>query len=354
MKGIFTEDKINRGRQRELDVAKGLAVIFMVIVHTYEVYGESVEGTMFSQVVEFLGSPPAAPVFMFLLGVGVVYSRKNTPKILFVRGIKIFVLGYVLNFIRDFIPYMILGKMDNDLESIEEAWNSLLGIDILMFAGLTLMFFALVKKYKVKNQYLIVIWCAFSSLGLLFKQINFDSEILNSIFGLIWGTDDYSWFPFTSWIFYPILGYLFAQVIIRCVDKDKLYKNIFIITAGLSSALWICAYTNRINFGQFDLYQNSYYQHDIIGNIILGIFVLLWISIIYFITRSMPERLYKPFARWSKNCNGIYCGHWVILGYSMLIMKDNYNALMLCVLSVILFILSDLVSNFIDRKGIRI
>lgn len=77
---IFTNEKVNCGRQRELDVAKGLAVIFMVLVHVYEVYGGSVEGTTFSHVVEFLGSPPAAPVFMFLLGVGVVYSRKNTPK----------------------------------------------------------------------------------------------------------------------------------------------------------------------------------------------------------------------------------------------------------------------------------
>lgn len=303
---------------------------------------------------EFLGSPPAAPVFMFLLGAGIVYSRRNTPKRLFVRGIIILILGYVLNFIRDFIPYMILGKVDNNTEFIEEAWDSLFGIDILIFAGLALMFFALVKKYKLKNQHLIVIWCISSLLGLLLKQISFNSEILNSIFGLIWGTDDYSWFPFLTWIFYPILGYLFAQVIIRCKDKDKLYKNIFIIALGLSAALWICAYTSQINFGQFDLYQEAYYQHDIIGNIIIGVFVFLWISMIYFITKSMPERLYKSFARWSKNCNGIYCSHWIILGYSMLILEDNYNALMLCILSVILFILSDLVSNFIDSKGIRI
>lgn len=64
MRIVITKEKVNMGRQRELDVAKGLAIIFMLLVHVYEVYGREVEGTGFSKVVEFLGSPPAAPVFM--------------------------------------------------------------------------------------------------------------------------------------------------------------------------------------------------------------------------------------------------------------------------------------------------
>ncbi len=354
MRMVITKEKVNMGRQRELDVAKGLAIIFMLLVHVYEVYGGEVEGTGFSKVVEFLGSPPAAPVFMFLLGVGIVYSRKITSKVLLSRGVKLIVLGYVLNFVRDFIPYMILGKSENNLEYITEAWDSLFGIDILPFAGLALIFFAIVKRFEIKDRFLIVLWSIFASLGLLLKGVSFDSEVLNSIFGLIWGTDDYSWFPFLNWIFYPILGYLFAKLLIRCKDKNEFYKNILLITGPLCAALWICTYVNKIDFGAFDLYQTNYYQHDIIGNVIMGIFVLLWISIIYFITRKMPQGLGNRFTRWSRNCNGMYCVHWVILGYSMLILEDSYGMLMQCVLAVILFVLTDFISEFLGRKNIRI
>ena len=300
MRIVITKEKVNMGRQRELDVAKGLAIIFMLLVHVYEVYGREVEGTGFSKVVEFLGSPPAAPVFMFLLGVGIVYSRKITSKVLLSRGVKLIVLGYVLNFVRDFIPYMILGKGENNPEYITEAWASLFGIDILPFAGLALIFFSIVKKFEIKDRFLIVLWSIFASLGLLLKGVSFDSEVLNSIFGLIWGTDEYSWFPFLNWIFYTILGYLFAKLLIRCKDKNEFYKNILLITGPLCAALWICTYVNKIDFGAFDLYQTNYYQHDIIGNMIMGIFVLLWISIIYFITRKMPQGLGDRFTRWSR------------------------------------------------------
>lgn len=337
-----------------MDIAKGLAVIFMVLVHVYEVYGEDVKGTIFSEIIEFLGSPPAAPVFMFLLGAGLVYSKKSTAKVTFTRGCKLFVLAYALNFVRDFIPYMIIGKMDNDPASITEAWDSLFGIDILAFAALAFMFFAIVKKYKIKDNYLIILWAVFSSLGLLLSRLTVENEVFNSIFGLIWGTDDYSWFPFLNWIFYPIIGYIFANKLIRCTDKDKLYKELFIVTTPLSIALWLCTYIKRIDFGLFDLFQTNYYHHDIIGNIIMGVFVLQWISCIYLITKNMSDGIYKCFARWSKNCNGIYCAHWVILGYSMLVLEDAYGQVMLCIMALIIFILSDIISIFLDKKKIRI
>lgn len=177
---------------------------------------------------------------------------------LFLRGIKIFILGYVLNFIRDFIPYMILARMEDNQNYVTQAWDYLFGIDILAFAGLALMFFAIVKKYKIKNKHLIVMWCVLSSVGLLLKNVSLESEILMPVFGVIWGTYENSWFPFLSWIFYPILGYIFAQALQRCNNKDKLYKEIFIVTLGLSIALWISTYVNKIDFGPFDLYQTSF------------------------------------------------------------------------------------------------
>ena len=68
--GLFSYEKVNTGRQVELDIAKALSIIFMVFLHTMWVmmnYKYS-----FSPIYEFtvgniLGRPYAAPIFMFCM-----------------------------------------------------------------------------------------------------------------------------------------------------------------------------------------------------------------------------------------------------------------------------------------------
>jgi uncharacterized membrane protein len=71
----------NAARQPELDMARGLAVFFMIAVHVLEILGDTaLAETGPGIVIGFLGGPPAAPVFMMLLGVGIVYSARATPE----------------------------------------------------------------------------------------------------------------------------------------------------------------------------------------------------------------------------------------------------------------------------------
>jgi len=63
--------KNNTGRQTELDIAKGLAIAFMIFDHVLECYASTqLENTVFADVIYFLACVPAEPVFMFLMGVG--------------------------------------------------------------------------------------------------------------------------------------------------------------------------------------------------------------------------------------------------------------------------------------------
>src|SRR5690554_406766 len=101
---LFADSQVNRGRQLELDVIKGLAILFMLLVHCLQTLSYSPwEPTWANRVIVFLGSPPAASVFMFALGVGLVYTRKNTPRELALRGLRVLLLGYALAFFRDFL-----------------------------------------------------------------------------------------------------------------------------------------------------------------------------------------------------------------------------------------------------------
>ena len=61
--GVFSKDEVNTGRQVELDIAKGFAILFMIWVHTAETFSTGT-GLDYKIVENFLGGPFAAPVFM--------------------------------------------------------------------------------------------------------------------------------------------------------------------------------------------------------------------------------------------------------------------------------------------------
>ena len=50
--------------------------------------------------VEFFGCAPSAGVFMFVMGLGMVYTRHDSPADFVRRGIKLLMAGYLLNFFR--------------------------------------------------------------------------------------------------------------------------------------------------------------------------------------------------------------------------------------------------------------
>ncbi len=74
-------------RQVELDIGKGIAVLLMICVHVQEALSHSVvQYSLFGCIVEFVTGFPAAPLFMFVMGVGTVYSRRQDAGYAIGRG----------------------------------------------------------------------------------------------------------------------------------------------------------------------------------------------------------------------------------------------------------------------------
>lgn len=343
METIFSNTPVNTGRQVELDIAKGLAVFFMIAVHVLTTLSEpEVQDSFFGSVVEFFGGIPAAPVFMFLLGFGIIYSRNSSPELLAKRGILLLALGYLMNLLRGGLPFLTKYLIDGYEPYLSEAVTEMLYVDILQFAGLALLFFACAKKMNLGVREMIGCGLVFSVINFFIVNIKIKNEFLGPTASLFWGATDTSFFPFLTWIIYSIAGFVFGYYMIRCTNKNTLYLYGFIITLPLL----IISYLIEGLAGEY-----NYYQHTIFINCIFVIFIIFWISLLFFITPYIPGFCDETIRRWSKNVTGIYFIHWVIIGWLVFLLSYNSQyAIASFVLFVGVTIASDGLSFIYRRK----
>lgn len=80
MNNLFSDEKVNLGSQAELGIAKVVPIIFMIFLHTiivvkgFNVAVSPAYDFIFNNI---LGRPLSAPIFMFCMGAGIVYSRHS-------------------------------------------------------------------------------------------------------------------------------------------------------------------------------------------------------------------------------------------------------------------------------------
>ena len=339
----------NTGRQLEIDIAKGFAIICMVLVHTIE-YFYNGSSSAANAVVEFLGSPFAAPVFMFALGVGVNYTKNSSPEHYIKRGCQMFVLSYVYNFFVYAAPYLSIYFKTGDFEYFEAAVIEFSNVDILQFAALAFFTFAIVKKFNWNKAVIIGYAAAVSLIGqYLTNTVELPEGGLSYVLGLFWGSSEISFFPYCSWIAFPLIGYIFGKELINTENKAGLYASIAKVSIPVYFAMMANAAYAGIDFGQLTgEYQVSYYHMGIYGNVCLLAFVFGWLSICYLISMFIPEGIMAYFIKLSRNITKIYVVQYILIIYTyVFIAGEESNLLFIeAILAfALVFFLSDKIAD---------
>ena len=340
---IFGEDLINTGRQTELDWARGFAVFFMVLVHVKMELPGFPLSSLYSKILEFVGSPLAAPTFMILLGAGIVYSKNNQPKKLVKHGLELLLLHYALNFASFGLPNLILLAQSGDIVYKEEFFNYTFGVDILAFAGITFLFFALKEKLKLETIHVVFAALALSCLNYLLTWLMNDFWAW-PVLGLLVRANDYSYFPFLSWIGYPVMGYVFGRHLIRCTDKKRFYKHLFAFSALIAATITLGSVKYGFNIWSMHFGPEEYYYQDFIQYILVGGICFTWISLLYAISElKFFGFAAKTLSRWSRNVTAMYCAQWLIIGWAFIFFVDSFPAdpLINFIIGIVVVILSD-------------
>ena len=320
---IFSPEDINTSRQWELDLARAVIIFCLGWVHVF-IECTTDEGLcsgipyLFDTII---GGPFGAPMFMFVMGVGMCYTKKNTPKDHFVRGVRLFVLAYILNICRFLIPNLLGYAITNDAEYyIEPLLYKVLGNDIFTFAGLAMMILALFIKLKLPKVAMLVIATVMCAFGTILNGVDVGNPLGNIFLGYLIGTEDaaemvHSYFPVLNWMLFPVFGYVFGHVLKRVKDKNLFY--LVFSTPAIVIAIIYFIYGINAEVGMFGEGQNCYY-HMIFSDVLASMCLTLGMMGVYhFVMKILPGKLFYIAWTISEYITPVYFIHWIFVSFSV-------------------------------------
>ena len=311
--------KPNDKRQPEVDYIKTLAIFFMVIIHFVEDLSvfetaETAPTGFLQNFIEFCAGPLAAPVFIFAMGMGIVYSKHNEPKYLAKRAVSVLILALALNFFRDVLPYLIFTQFTEGIDP--EYYRYLMfNIDILHFAALGLLFTALLKKLRVPVWAYIPIAVLLQIAGLRLSQSPVEDPVLECVLSYFIYTGELSCFPFLLWYLNLAAGIAAGEVIIRLRDTDRFYRVCFRMSLTMLAGFLFALNYFGVDLTVFySLYEDVFYFQTFLHFIFNVLVIMLELSIFHFIhERTRAGYGFVKFC--SSNLNTIYLIQWLIIGW---------------------------------------
>ncbi len=320
----------NTGRQFNFDFIKMIIIFGLVPVHLFERcmlledysvnhIGFTSLDSVLSTIIEFADGTIGACMFMFCLGVGLVFSSRKSPKFLFKRSWVILAAALGLALLTNSISLFIQSQLYQNPELFDGAINWLFSCDILNFAFLTFLFFALVRKLKLPNIAVIAIPVILLIISFFIPKMLFPgNSIATDLIGwFVFQESEYSFFPFMQWLIFPAAGYVFAQYLQKTENRDKFYGKVMLIGAvsfGIITAVSILCGVDIVTF--FTSYKACIYNKTLLSAVWSLSFVLFWSALIYFLTRkvSSSSRLHRFAENTSRRITVFYCLQWIIIG----------------------------------------
>jgi hypothetical protein len=299
------------GRLRFLDLARGLAIVFMVLQHVQLLFAvDSGEGSAVGVTFLLLGTAPAAPVFMVAMGFLFGSSPRIGVRSGVVRGLQLFALGYVLNLVRFAVPLLVSG----DPRAIDVFggtwWGPLFEIDILQLAGLSLIVLGPVKRYVRDPRLVLALAAAVAIVAPLLWGLGGGNVALDPL----WGLGEWVSFPLFPWLAYPLLGLALAGFTARAASAPRLLRGWAL--AGCCAALAGVALLAFSPGPGGILAFGDYYRSGLPVQLLLAGFVLLWLPLLWWLDQRLSWVLVPRYlTSLSRNITAVYLIQWALIGW---------------------------------------
>jgi uncharacterized membrane protein len=307
-------------RVRAFDLARGLAIVFMIGVHVLWHWGAPDTWTSpIGQIISFLGGPTAAPVFMFLMGASLAFSSRSSFGSLAVRGLWLLWLGYLLNFLRGVIPaYLGLSTgivTADQIAPFTLPWLATT-VDVHHMAGLSLIAIAALRLAARPSWIWLAIATVIVLTGPLVRGLQFGTPLLDGPLTPVLGGAPNVYYAVVPWIAFPLCGAVFGSVVARTADGERRVR-VFRYGAVLGVALCLAgAALFAVNPPSFDV--GTYWRMPPAYFIGITGLVLVWLWGCDLVVRHVrANRVFAFLYGWSASVIAIYFTHWLVVGWGV-------------------------------------
>ncbi len=304
-----------------IDLARGVSVLMVIIVHTLWIYGDTAtqSETWLGSVVHFIGK--GTPMFLIAMGVSFTLSRNQSVVLSIKRAFYILGMGYLMNFLKFVLPILVGTMPDNFIEAYGWAAPAtidnmiyMLGTgDILQLAGVSLLFMGIINKFS-KNKYTPLLIALF--IALITKEIHgFRLGIGGGdyLLDLLWGAEWNVYFAVFPWFSFILIGMFFGMWYKEKKNSTKYLFNSMGVAGIILMVLGggLCYYNFEYHFG-------DYFHLGPGGTLYLAGFnlVLLWLANVL-VTRMQANSVFGFFYYCSKRVTTIYVLQWVFICWGM-------------------------------------
>jgi uncharacterized membrane protein len=306
-----------RDRIRGFDLARGLAVVFMIGVHVLWHWGAPDTWTSpIGTAISFLGGPTAAPVFMFLMGASLAFSSRSSFGSLVVRGLWLVWLGYLLNVLRGVLPaYLGLTAgvvTEEQIAPFTLPWL-LTTVDVHHMAGLSLVAIAFLGLLGRPSIGWLALAAAIVLVGPFLRGLEFGTALLDGPLTPVLSGAPNVYYAVVPWIAFPLVGGVYGAVVARAADRPLVFRWGALLGAALCAAgvgLFLAS-PPPFDVDTYWRMPPSYF----VG--IIGL-VLVWLWACDVVVRHVrANRAFTFLYGWSANVIAIYFTHWLVVGWGV-------------------------------------
>lgn len=242
MKALFSQEEINTGRQREFDYLKGIFMLFIYLIHAFQATmspEDSITGGLY-----MFATMSGAAIFIFVMGIGTVYSRNAAPAEFVKNGIRMVIYQYLNNLAYAaalFLPYpFVRGKLS---ETGMKNFRFLVEIyiqytNIFFITGIIYFVLALLKKLKMKTAGYVVIGAAVSIAAPFLYGRPVNVPVLGYVVKLLIGEADFVSFTPLYFLSYALFGAAFGKILRHVKDKAGFYRMLAIPAVAVVVIWW--------------------------------------------------------------------------------------------------------------------
>lgn len=349
MNRIFDNKPVNTSRQSEFDYLKGFFLVFIFLVHAYQATLSNEDIVI--RIIYGFATLSGVAIFMFVMGMGTVYSKRSEPKSLAKSGIVMIAYQYLSNIaylVAFTLPYLFVrNRLDDKQVYYDLLVEYLQFINVFFITGIIYLALALAKKLKLSSVGYAVVGLLLAIAAPFIYGRPVDVPVLGYIVKIIIGEDYFVTFAAVYFLSYAFLGVAFGHLLQRVKDKKAFYGIVMPICAVIALAWWIFT-VMKYGFSD-ELYSYlcvGYTQPDLFHVVASIAHVLFFAGVLYLADGAMKKSgvIGRQLLYYNRHISKYYAIHigvyFVIYGFHK---YEGFSTLQCWLITAVCMIVTDVI-----------